>query len=572
MTIKIAGESGQGINSIGEILAKALKNSGFDLFGYREYPSLIKGGVASYQLDFSDKKLSSPSKKVDLLVCVSRTSVVSYLKDLKDGGILVHSIASLKFSSEEKEHILNKSIEIIEVNAEQIAMLHGAKKIMSNVVLIGFIWNSFGLEYDILEEIVLDRYGKKEEYLEMNRNVLKAGYETTNEMMSKMRVTFSPDQSNKETYILTGNEAISLGAYAGGLRSFYAYPMTPASSILTYLAQTSKDTGILVHQVEDEITAAQMSLGSMYMGTRSMTGTSGGGFDLMTESLSLSGMAEIPWVCVLAQRPGPATGVPTWTATGDLNLAIYSGHGEFPRCVLAVSDIESSYRLIQVALNIAESYQIPVILLTEKHVAESLYNTEMLEEPIDLERGDAGVLEEYKHSDRYAFTENGVSPRWFPGSSNATYTTNSDEHIFDGSLTEDSESIIAMMDKRMKKLDTLYESLPEPVLYGSKDPEILLVGWGSVKSTIIDAMNLLDQNKYNVGYLHYEYLYPFKTELLIQLSHKAKTTTIFESNKTGQLESLILKESGIQFDGNFRKYDGRPYFLEEVYKFIERMQ
>jgi 2-oxoglutarate ferredoxin oxidoreductase subunit alpha len=302
-----------------------------------------------------------------------------------------------------------------------------------------------------------------------------------------------------------------------------------------------------------------MALGSMFMGTRALTATSGGGFDLMTETVTCAGVSETPLVVVLSQRSGSATGVPTWTGAGDLQTALKGGHGEFPRCVIATSDIESSYTLIQKAFNISEQFQIPVILLTEKQLSESLFTVKALPKDIPIERGlEDGEL-------RYQLTDSGISPRWIPSREKIPYIHNSDEHTDDGTSTEDSENVINMSQKRMQKLTTLKEQLPEPELFRGKNSRVTFVGWGTSKNPILD---LIKQGE-DISYLHYEYLYPLRTNILEELVTKEERLVLIENNQTGQLGNLIREEIGYEFKEKLLKFDGRPFFLEDILNFLD---
>lgn len=567
--LKLTGESGQGINSSGEILAKAIKNSGLHVFAYREYPSVIRGGVAAYQIDIADGYIASPTKQCDLLVSISRESLHEHITSVAPGGLVLHSIPEVQFESDEQDYIDANSIDVRFIKASQIALLVGGTKIMSNVVLLGIIWHYLQLDLDVLKSVVFDVFAHKPQLLDQNENCLIAGYEYASEHIQHAKISITPDPQHRESLIVSGNHAIGLGAVVSGVRNYYAYPMTPSSSILGYLSEISHETGMAVIQVEDEISAAQMALGSMHMGSRAMTGTSGGGFDLMSESLSLAGMAEIPFVCVLAQRPGPATGMPTWTAAGDLNLAINAGHGEYPKLVLAASDIESSYRLTQEAFNLAEKYQMPVVLLTEKQIAESLFNVDTIGKSIKIERGLVDTPPD-SSNDRYMFTDSGISSRWLPGTYEHTYTTNSDEHTLDGSVTESAQSAVAMMDKRLRKLDSLLSDMPEPEQFGVKSPKKIVIGWGSVKNTMLDAMNL--KRIPGLAYLHYEYLYPLKVDLVQRYADSGVEISIIENNATGQLGGLLKQQvTGLKLHESLLKYDGRPFFVEEVSEFITRL-
>lgn len=583
--LTIGGESGQGVNSIGEMLAKALKRTGYKVFGYREYPSLIKGGfkldqVASYQIDFSDLTIRSSSNKFDLVVCVSRLSVHKFLKDINPGGILIHSLVRLNLTDEELDFINNNKISVIFVDALQKVKELGGTPIMENTFLVGIAWKFLGLPLDIIDEAFKIQFEKKPQILEINMKCLAAGYGYQPEIeVENIEIKFEKHDEWQDSVIVSGNETLGMGVIAAGVRAYFSYPMTPSSTILTFLADKYKETGMLIKQAEDEITAAQMAIGAMHMGTRALTGTSGGGFDLMTETVSLAAMTETPFVCIIAQRPGPATGLPTWTGSGDLNLAVFAGHGEYVKCVIAASDYESAYLAIQHAFNISERYQIPVIVLTEKQIAESLYNFKELPKPIEIHRDIVTdeLIANVKSADRYKLTESGVSPRWLPGQTIEVHTGNSDEHFEYGRLTEDAEESKLMMEKRMRKEKFLIKELPEPELYGEEKGDILFVGWGSVKSTVLDCMDILKipnskSQAPNVGcsYLHYEYVWPLKTEKLMKLKQNFKRVVLIENNYLGQLGNLIRMVSGIDISEKLLKYDGRPFFVEEVLDFINK--
>lgn len=570
--VKVAGESGQGVNSIGEILAKALKDNGLYVFGYREYPSLIKGGYACHQIDISDIEIKSSSEKCDVLMSLSRDSFGIYLDSVRENGSIIHSVVKLKLTPEQESFVNKNNIHIEYISAGDIAIDLGGKRIMSNTVMLGAIWQIMDLKISGLEENIRTVFVKKPDVIDINLKCLNSGYKYDLSKLKKAELKLSEHKNFKDDLLMSGNHAISLGAIAAGVRVFYAYPMTPSSSILTYLSSVYHETGMIVKQIEDEISVANMAIGSMHMGARTLIATSGGGFDLMTEAVSLSGITETPLVCVLAQRPGPATGLPTWTAASDLNLAVYSGHGEYSKCVVAAHDIASCYTLTQQAFNIAEKYQIPVIILTEKQIAESIFQVDRMPEDVPIERhivvGED--LKNIKSEDRYKITETGVSPRWLPGSSDAVFNANGDEHLPDGSLTEEAVPSREMYEKRLRKEEYLLKDLPEPVVYGSDDPDISFVGWGSVKNTVLDVINILNNvGDKKIAYLHYEYVYPVRTEVFENFANKAKKLVLIENNATGQLGNLITIKTGILFKNRLMKYDGRPFFLEDIIQYIE---
>lgn len=570
--VKAGGESGMGVNSVGEILAKAIKDSGLYIFAYREYPSLIRGGHASYQIDISDLSINSSSADCDLLMCLSRVSFRNYIWNVRENGSVIHSVFKLVLTPEEQKFVDERKISIKYIPAKDVALELGGKKIMSNTIMLGAVWQVLGLDIARLEQNIKDVFAKKPEVIDMNLKCLNAGFTYNLEGISKAKLNIGANENAIDDLLMTGNHSISLGAIAAGVRVFYAYPMTPSSSILGYFSSVYHETGMIVKQIEDEISVANMAVGSMFAGARTMIATSGGGFDLMTEAVSLSGITETPLVCVIAQRPGPGTGLPTWTSASDLNVAVYAGHGEYARCVVAASDIASCYTVTQEAMNIAEKYQIPVLILTEKQIAESIFQVDKMPEniPIDRQILSGEELENVTSSDRFKITETGVSPRWLPGSCDAVYDANSDEHLPDGTLTEDAAPAKEMYDKRIRKEETLLQELPEPEIFGDENPDISFVGWGSVKNTILDVINILSEySDKKIAYMHYEYVYPVKTEAFKQYASKAKKLVLVENNATGQLGNLLTSKSGVLFADKLLKMDGRPLFIEDVINYIE---
>lgn len=568
ISVKVAGESGQGINVVGGLLSKMLKNSGYHIFASREYPSLIKGGFANYQIDISGNPINSSSNKCDLLVCMSRKSIHSYLETLRPNGTLLHNLSHFIPTPEEKEFIEKNKIYVEFVDAVTISKDLGGNLVTSNMVLFGIICKILDLDLTIAKALIDKEFADKPKFLEIDHKCLEAGY-AKGLVQDNISISFAKDPALSKSKLITGNYTLSLGAINAGVRAIYAYPMTPASSILSYLAKVSHKTGMLIKQAEDEITASQMALGSMHMGTRAFTATSGGGFDLMTETISMAGMIETPFVVVLAQRPGPATGLPTWTSSGDLNLALYSGHGEFPRIVIAASDAQSAFTSIQHAFNLAEKYQTAVIVLTEKQIAESLFQVQTLPDNLPIERSlpHAKTLHELTSDKRYELTKSGVSTRWLPGTSQATYNANSDEHNEDGTVNESAFYGQAMASKRMRKLDSILAEIPDPKVFGEMSGDIGFIGWGSPKNAVLDAI-LETDSPLKINYLHYEYVFPLKTTVLKEFIAGHKKIVLIENNYLGQLGELITSKTGYVFENKLLKYDGRPFFVEDLLNYI----
>jgi 2-oxoglutarate/2-oxoacid ferredoxin oxidoreductase subunit alpha len=570
--IKIAGESGS-LSTAGNIVINALRQKGLFIYSEREFPSLIKGGRANVQINYSNQPIGSMSHNIPLGVAFDREGVLDCLETLSNGGILIHGFDRWnKVIKDLVDRAESKNLQVLEIPAREIAADNGGGVIMVNTVLMGVLFQILGLDFSLLESALRKELGKKPALLETNIRCARAGFEfiitkgfdTTSIFDLAKNIQNLDNASENKTLFLDGNSAIALGSITAGCRAYYAYPMSPATTVLVQLAKWADSNGMLIKQAEDEITAVQMALGSMHAGTRSFTTTSGGGFDLMTETVSLAGIIETPLVIAISQRPGPGTGLPTWTAQGDLSLAINSGHGEYAKCVIACSDPISCYTNIQLAFNIAEKYQIPVILLTEANIAMSsvvINDGDLIE--LKIERG----LVEIPDQDRYSITDSGISPRWLPGSNEKIYYANGDEHWTDGTITEDKDMAGEMYIKRVKKTETLLKDLDEPEVFGHLNAaDISFVGWGSTKNTILDAINVLAESNTDikVNYLHYNFVYPLKTEKLLEFISKNQNIVLIEGNATGQLGELIAAKTGYIFQQKMLKWNGRPFYVEEV--------
>jgi 2-oxoglutarate/2-oxoacid ferredoxin oxidoreductase subunit alpha len=584
ISVKIVGASGQGINSIGAIVAKGLKRSGYCVFGYREYPDLIKGGHASYQLDVSNERVRSTETKVNVLVALNHHGLELNMEELKESGIALHVTPGWQFPERHQKLIKERSLRVIYFPVDDVLTRLGAKAILSNVLLTAFVWSMFDQDVDALKSLVGEKFAQKKALLELNMRCIDEGYSFVDPEEGKISVALpSPNKEFSSHLLVTGSQAMGLGAIHAGVRLYAGYPMTPSSPLLSFIAGLENKTHMVVKQAEDEITAAQIVSGAMYMGTRALTATSGGGFDLMSETVSLNAMIENPTVFVLAQRPGPATGLPTWTAQGDLLQAVNTSHGEFARCVLSVSNSQDAFDLMPVAFNLAEQYQISVIVLTEKQIAEALYT----QEPYDLEKAeihrgklvtDPEKLKALKSSDRYdPNAEGGISPRWLSGSDAATYCAQGEEHDSMGIVDETWGNIKSQMEKRMRKFHRLKAGLPEPRLgvasHGEKNTawmdegdeiELLVIGWGSTHDVIQDVMCSEELRERKIAYLHYTYLWPLCTQDLQKLAKRSQRIVLVEQNYQGQLGMLIRMECGLDIPDKILKYDGRPFFYDEL--------
>ena len=570
ISFKVTGAQGQGVNSVGEICAKGLKRGGYCVFAYREYMSLIKGGHSSYQLDISNENIESTESEVDILVCFNHHGLELNTGEVKKGGIILHQTPQWTFPKKDQDFLKKRKITVIYLPVEDILKKMGAPSILGNVLVTSVLWALLSQKTASLKALVKEQFGHKgEKVLQKNYDCIDEGMQYKREQVRDLSVDLpKPSAKWKDHLLITGSEAMGLGIIHAGCRMYVGYPMTPSSPLLSFISAKQNETGMVIKQAEDEITAAQMMSGAMHMGTRAATGTSGGGFDLMTETVSLNAIIENPSLFVLAQRPGPATGLPTWTGQGDLLLAVGSAHGEFARLVMSVSDADDAFTLMPEAFNYAEKFQTPVIVLTDKQIAEALYTQKPYNQTkAKIDRGQlvtsTAKLAKLKAGDRFdPKVKDGISLRWLPGAKAETYCAQGDEHDSEGNVDEGSANAIAQMEKRMKKMEALKKSLPEPELIGAKNPDVLIVSWGSNKGVIQDALKDIGSKK--IGYLHYTYLWPLKTNKLEQLAKKAKKIVLVECNYQGQLGMLLKMECGIDIPRKILKYDGRPFFTDEL--------
>jgi len=569
-SIKIGGEAGQGIQTIGDTLARVFSRSGLHVFAYQDYESRIRGGHNFVQIRFSDKQVMAPREAIDILVALDKESISLHEKELSEHGQIIYDSSSLK-QKHEKPYFLD-------IPFVNLAIEHGGNKIMANTVATGAVLGMLKINLDVLLEIIKDAFKKKGgDVIKANIKTAVAGHDYA--VKQCVRCSFSmganSDSAAQPKMLIAGAEAIGFGAVASGCKFYSAYPMTPSTGIMNYLADKEKDYGIVVEQAEDEIAAINMALGASFAGVRSMTGTAGGGFALMVEGLSLAGMTETPIVIALGQRPAPATGLPTRTEQADLLFAIHTAHGEFPRIIFSPGTPEQAFYLTNKAFDLTEKYQIPAFVLFDQYLADS----EWTFEGFDLSkirfndyriRGDEfKKLSEYK---RHAFTDTGVSPLCIPGESKYLVVTDSDEHDEEGHIIEDAETRINMVQKRLlKKLPLIRQEIEPPFLYGSTKPEIVIVGWGSTYGVMKEAIDLLSKEK-DIAMLHFCEIYPFpligKTPSplpkfdYLTLLNNAKLTICLENNATGQFARLMRAETGYEFKYRINKYDGRPFTLE----------
>jgi 2-oxoglutarate ferredoxin oxidoreductase subunit alpha len=569
-TIKIGGEAGQGIQTIGETLGRVFARSGFHVFTNQDYESRVRGGHNFYQIRFSDRPVMAPKDAVDIIVALDKESIRLHEQELTQRGQIIYDADALKEKHDKKA--------FLDIPFVKLATEHGGDKIMANTVATGAVLGMLGMELDILIGIIADTFRKKgEQVITANKNAALAGYDHAVKGCITCGLSVASDGKAETRMLVGGAEAIALGAMASGVKFYSAYPMTPSTGIMDYLAGKAQEYGIVVEQAEDEIAAVNMALGASFAGVRAMTGTSGGGFALMVEGVSLAAMTETPIVIAMGQRPGPATGFPTRTEQGELHMVLHAGHGEFPRFIFAPGTPEQAFFLTNKAFDLAEKYQVPAFILFDTYLSDSQWTYK----GFDLERirstdyrlrGEAfQALPSYK---RHAFTESGVSPLGVPGDARHLVVTDSDEHDEDGHIVEDAGTRVNMVEKRLfKKLPRMQDEIAPPFLYGDHNPDIIITGWGSLYGLLREAVDELSKN-YGIAMLHFSELYPFPgTEKFdyLKLLNKAQLSICVEQNATGQLARLTRTETGYEFGALLNKYDGRPFMLESLVKNLKGM-
>jgi len=569
----IGGEAGFGIMSAGKLISLSFMRGGLYVFTSAEHPSLIRGGHNYVQVRVAEKPVHSHSDKLNMIIALNQETYEKHRDRLSPDGGVVYDEENVKTGAKKPLNENQKSF-IVPFNSISRDIIE--KTILRNVSALGAVFSVCGYPIDFFLNALQKLFEKKgQDIVNANIKAAKEGYEyIKNHYKEDFAYKLNPTNS-KQKMLINGNEAVSLGAIKAGCKFLSAYPMSPASSILHYIAGKSREYGIITVQVEDEIAAINMAIGASFAGARSMTSTSGGGYALMVEGLGLAAMTETPLVLIECQRPGPSTGLPTRTEQGDLRFVIHASHGEFPRVVVAPGDVDECFYLTADAFNFAEKYQIPVTVLSDAYLADSFKSVEKFDQSnVKIDRGkflseeDLKTMENYY---RHEHTDDGISPRALPGKKNGIFTTTGNVHYIDGHISEDRENRTKMVDKFYKKLEKLKNEIPPPELTGKKDADIMLIGWGSTKGPILEAMKMLKKDNISSSYLQIVYLCPFPSDKAKEIIGQAKSTLIIENNKTAQLESLLRENSGISVENKLLRYDGRPVTPEQIYEKVREV-
>ncbi len=562
LNILVGGEAGQGVQSVGAILAKALAYGGLNVFADQDYESRVRGGHNFFRVRAKTDEVLAVTRGLDMLVALNKETIDIHREELNTGGVIIFDEEQTKVKAEGAKYFNVPLVRLAEVTAQN--------KLMANTVAVGATIGLAGYDFNLLSAVLEKEFARHgEKTVKDNINAARAGYDFSREHGNELSFPeIRPKIGGNRRMLLNGNEALCLGAMAAGCKFVAGYPMTPSSPILEYMADKGRQYGVVMMHVEDELSAMNMAVGAGYTGVRAMVATSGGGFCLMVEALALAGMTETPVVVVLGQRPGPATGLPTRTEQSELWFALHAGHGEFPRALLAPATAGDAFYAAVKAFNLAEKYQTPVIILTDNHLATSYATVDRYDlNKVEIDRGELLSDEEVRNLTdykRHLVTESGISPRALPGQGKALVVTDSDEHDEAGHMIEDAATRSQQVQKRLRKLNGLKQEITPPEFNEMNGAATILIGWGSTYGAIREAAALLNKDGIAANTLHFSQIWPFPAEAVASALHKSRKNIVIEGNATAQLADLIRRETGQKVDATILKYDGRPFSPEEI--------
>ncbi len=561
-TVMFGGQAGFGIMSAGMMIAKAGSRNGLWAFVVNEYPSLIKGGLNTCRVCFDSTTVEAYEERLDFLGALSQEALDQNYEMLNPG-------AAILYDSDAVQPDIARIPGAVKLYPLQlIGSLAGDARIMANSAMVGAFCALSGFPLEALADIMQFEF-KKPNILQQNLDLLRQTFDQTRKQYKEHRAfPFALQPDGKKKLLLTGNDAISMAAIKAGVKFAAGYPMTPGSSVLTYLADHAADYGLVFKQAEDEIAAVNMLIGAGFAGVRSIGATSGGGFSLMVEALGFAAQGEVPLVIVEAQRGGPSTGLPTRTAQADLNFVVHASQGEFPRIIMAPGDIDECFYETFRLFNLVEKYQVPGIILTDKYLADSSAVHSYFDDTnLKIDRGklvDETWLNANQPYLRYSITADGVSPRAIPGQKGGRHIATSYTHGEDGFYSSGNREYAATepeitadgIDKLFSKIPAMLEDIPGIKLHGPKDAELTVISWGSTKSAILEAISQVGEP---VNFLQILYPSPFPAAAVQDVLQSSKRTLLIEGNKTAQLGGMIRANTGFSMDASYLKYDSRPF-------------
>lgn len=570
VVVRIAGAAGDGIASSGELFGKTCSRMGLHVMAYNAYQSAIRGGHVWLQLNVGKNKTLTHGEEPEVALLLNKTSPEVHIPMMKSGGIVFYDASVISESIKE----MRSDVHCYGLNFKELVSLEGASPVMKNTMLVGALIQALGLDTSVSHDFIEHKFGKKgSQIVDVNKKVFDIGVNWAREHVTEKFVSLKGDGIKR--MFMTGNDAFGMGFMAGGLKFYAAYPMSPATGILHYLATKAQSDKMVIKQTEDELAAINYVVGAAHAGVRAATATAGGGFCLMVEGVGLAAMLEVPVVAVVVQRGSPSTGIPTKQEQADINLVL-SGNGDFPKIVIAPKDIEDAFFQAARALNLAEKYQTPVLILSDLFLSEHYQTVDAFNfDKVKIERGK--FITEFNGTDRYKryeYQSDGISPRLKPGVAGQMYVTPSDEHDERGivisdvlaGLPESLETRNKMHEKRMKKEITMIESgdIQAPVIVGEKNARVTLLGWGSTYDAIEEAVSMLKSEGMSVNHIHFTDLYPINKIETRKLLESCNSIISVENNYSNQLCSLIRKETGFDINRHVNRYDGEPFTGEYI--------
>ena len=564
--IAVGGAPGQGIETAGKSISQICARYGLNVFTYTAYQSLIRGGHSFLSIRISSEPVANHGDKIDLIIALDANSVEKHLPHVSPGGALIYNSDDVKQEPERDD------IQLCPISYKELTNDPDRKKIMLNVCASSVALQLVGIDLAVLEDIIVLSLLKRKGQAMVDANIAaaRASYDYAAEHFTPFDVQFE----KQETPLAfgSGNTLMAMGGAAAGVKFYAAYPMSPSTGILHWMAPNARDLGIIVRQCEDEISVINMVIGAAHAGCRAMCATSGGGFALMSEAIGSAGMMEIPIVVVNVQRGGPSTGLPTKTEQGDLWQVLGASQGDFPKIVVSPTSIMDGFNTIPELFNLVDKFQCPGMVLTDLSLAEG--HTTFVPDSINwqpkIHRGE--LITEQGQTDgeylRYQITDSGISPRAIPGTPGHVHVVATDDHDEDGGLISDEftnpHKRRDIMEKRQRKMDGIVKLLPPPTFEGPEDAEVTLIGWGSTHNVIGEAAQLLNEAGIATNHIHFKWLYPMDEDAVNEVLAKSAHAIIVECNYTGQFARFLRSETGFKADSHIRKYDGEPFMPHHV--------
>jgi 2-oxoglutarate ferredoxin oxidoreductase subunit alpha len=578
VVVGIGGAAGDGLDKTGDTIAKTCSRLGLYLNAYNSYQSVIRGGHIWLRVRISEEKVYTHGDQLNVLIALNQDAIERHAREVASGGAIIYNSDKLKVAPAlVGDNVLTAPMPVNEL-LKQFGKL---PNLMQNTVATGALLYLLNLDFDMAAEVLADTFKHKgEAVIEQNVNVARAGYDYAKENFVPLGYQWDFTQVRRP--FVTGNECFAIGAVAAGCKFYSAYPMTPASSILHWMANHGAKCGVVVKQCEDELAVMNMAIGAGHAGVRAMCGTSGGGFALMTEAIGMAGMIEAPVVVIEVQRGGPSTGIPTKTEQADLNQVYGASQGDYPRVIIAPTTTTDCYYTAVEAHNLAEKYQLPVTIISDLLLSEhpETIEADALRHDVAIERGE--IVSEWAEGEkgqfkRYEFTRSGISPRALPGTEGAMYVAATDDHDEEGVVISDVFTTPPVrrkiQEKRMRKMEAVLAELQPPQLEGPPDADVTLIGWGSTYGVIREALALLAEGGINANHLQIKYLHPFHSKEVSEILSKCKRTICVECNYTGQFARHLRAETGFSVSEMILKYDGEPFephhIVEQVRAIIE---